>query len=268
MRRTIFTLIMLCMIALNIQAQNTWTLAGSKALFGSEWDITDNSNDMISKDNGIFELVKKDCILEQNVNYEFKVVANHDWAEAYPFSNYGFKVQETGTYTVTILFDENTKDITVNTEKTGGAVVAEKTWTVAGFSALLGSEWDPEDTRNDMIKQENGTYTLTKTKVQLTAGTYDYKVCANHGWSESYGDNSINASITIEEDGTYNITFTFNPATHEVSATATTAGTTGIHQDAIVNNNQKVIIYTLQGLQITSPKHGVNIINGKKIFVK
>lgn len=59
MRKTIFTLIMLCMIALNIQAQTTWTLAGSKALFGSEWDITDNSNDMISKDNGIFELVKK-----------------------------------------------------------------------------------------------------------------------------------------------------------------------------------------------------------------
>ena len=226
MRRTIFTLFMLCIATLTLQAQDVWTAAGSSTLFGSHWDETDTNNDLTDKGNDIWELTKTDCILEKNVKYELKVLKNHNWAESYPQpDNYVFTVKETGTYDVTIQFDTNNYTINVTPTKTGDAVIGEKTWTVAGFNAILGAEWDPEATENDMIKQEdNVTYILTKTDLTLALGTYKYKICANHGWAENYGDDNDpegNASISITKDGIYDLTFTFNSDTHEVSCVPT-----------------------------------------------
>lgn len=225
MRRTIFTLIMLCIATLTLQAQDVWTAAGSSTLFGSHWDETDTRNDLTDKGDGIWELTKTGCILEQNVKNELKVLKNHSWAESYPAANYVFTVKETGTYSVTIQFNANNFEINVKTTKTGDAVIGEKTWTVAGFGTILGIEWDPKATENDMIKQDdNVTYILTKTDLTLAIGTYKYKICANHGWAENYGDEKDsegNASVFITKDGIYDLTFTFNSKTHEVSCDAT-----------------------------------------------
>ena len=225
MRRTIFTLIMLCIATLTLQAQDVWTAAGSSTLFGSHWDATDTNNDLTPLGNGIWELTKTDCILEKNVKNELKVLKNHNWAESYPQTNYVFTVEETGTYNVTIQFNENTYEVGVITKKTGDAVIGEKTWTVAGSPEILGKDWDETATENDMIKQEdNVTYILTKTDLTLALGTYKYKICANHGWSENYGDDTDpegNASIYIAADGIYDLTFTFNTDTHEVSCVPT-----------------------------------------------
>ena len=225
MRRTIFTLIMLCIATLTLQAQDVWTAAGSSTLFGSHWDATDTNNDLTPLGNGIWELTKTDCILEKNVKNELKVLKNHNWEESYPQTNYGFTVEETGTYNVTIQFNENTYEVGVITKKTGDAVIGEKTWTVAGSPEILGKDWDETATENDMIKQEdNVTYILTKTDLTLALGTYKYKICANHGWSENYGDDTDpegNASIYIAADGIYDLTFTFNTDTHEVSCVPT-----------------------------------------------
>lgn len=225
MRRTIFTLIMLCIATLTLQAQDVWTAAGSSTLFGSNWNETDTNNDLTDKGDGIWELTKTGCILEQNVKNELKVLKNHSWAESYPAANYVFTVKETGTYSVTIQFNANNFEINVKTTKTGDAVIGEKTWTVAGFGTILGIEWDPKATENDMIKQDdNVTYILTKTDLTLAIGTYKYKICANHGWAENYGDEKDsegNASVFITKDGIYDLTFTFNSKTHEVSCDAT-----------------------------------------------
>ena len=225
MRRTIYTFIMLCFVTLTLQAQDVWTVAGSSSIFGSHWDISDTQNDMTDKGNGIWELTKNGCILEQNVKNEFKVVKNHSWAESYPATNYVFTVKETGTYSVTIQFDANNCTINTTYTKTGGAVIGEKTWTVAGSPEILGKDWDETATENDMIKQEdNVTYILTKTDLTLALGTYKYKICANHGWAENYGDEKDsegNASVFITKDGIYDLTFTFNSKTHEVSCDAT-----------------------------------------------
>jgi len=225
MRRTIFTLIMLCIATLTLQAQDVWTAAGSSTLFGSNWNETDTSNDLTDKGDGIWELTKTGCILEQNVKNELKVLKNHSWAESYPAANYVFTVKETGTYSVTIQFNANNFEINVKTTKTGDAVIGEKTWTVAGFGTILGIEWDPKATENDMIKQDdNVTYILTKTDLTLAIGTYKYKICANHGWAENYGDEKDsegNASVFITKDGIYDLTFTFNSKTHEVSCEPT-----------------------------------------------
>ena len=225
MRRTIFTLIMLCIATLTLQAQDVWTAAGSSTLFGSHWDATDTNNDLTPLGNGIWELTKTGCILEKNVKNELKVLKNHNWAESHPQTNYVFTVEETGTYNVTIQFNENTYEVGVITKKTGDAVIGEKTWTVAGSPEILGKDWDETATENDMIKQEdNVTYILTKTDLTLALGTYKYKICANHGWSENYGDDTDpegNASIYIAADGIYDLTFTFNTDTHEVSCVPT-----------------------------------------------
>ena len=271
MRRTIFTFIMLCFVTLTLQAQDAWTAAGSSTIFGSHWNETDTSNDLTDKGDGIWELTKTGCILEQNVKNELKVLKNHSWAESYPAANYVFTVKETGTYSVTIQFDANNFTINVKTTKTGDAVIGEKTWTVAGSPEILGVEWTETATENDMIKQEdNVTYILTKTNLTLAIGTYKYKICANHGWAENYGDENDpegNASIYIKEDGIYDVTFTFNSATNKVSATAVPSVTDGISQIASDIKTKKVI-FNLQGQRITVPKQGVYIINGKKVVLK
>lgn len=181
--------------------------------------------------------------------------------------NYVFKVEETGTYDVTIQFNANNFEINVKTTKTGDAVIGEKTWTVVGFKAILGKNWDQTAIENDMIKQEdNVTYILTKTNLTLALGTYKYKICANHGWAENYGDDNdseSNASVFITRDGIYDLTFTFNQATKEVSATAVPSVTDGISQIASDIKTKKVI-FNLQGQRISAPKQGVYIINGKK----
>lgn len=271
MRRTIFTLFMLCIATLTLQAQTAWTAAGSSTLFGSHWDETDTNNDLIDKGNGIWELTKTDCILEQNVKYELKVLKNHNWAESYPQTNYVFTVEETGTYNVTIQFNETNYEVGVITKKTGDAVIGEKTWTVAGFGVILGKEWDPKATENDMIKQEdNVTYILTKTNLNIAQGGYKYKICANHSWAENYGDDNDpegNASIYIAADGIYDVTFTFNSVTKEVSATAVRTDTDGISQIA-GDVKAKSVVFNLQGHRVSTPKQGVYIINGKKVVVK
>ena len=227
MRRTIFTFIMLCFVTLTLQAQDVWTAAGSSTIFGSNWNETDTSNDLTDKGDGIWELTKTGCILEQNVKNELKILKNHAWyIEVHPEKdNYVFKVEETGIYDVTIQFNANNFEINVKTTKTGDAVIGEKTWTVVGFKAILGKYWDETATENDMIKQEdNVTYILTKTDLTLALGTYKYKICANHGWAENYGDENDsegNASVFITKDGIYDLTFTFNSKTHEVSCDAT-----------------------------------------------
>lgn len=271
MRRTIFTFIMLCFVTLTLQAQDAWTAAGSSTIFGSHWDVKDTSNDLTDKGDGIWELTKTGCILEQNVKNEFKVVKNHSWLESYPAANYVFTVKETGTYSVTIKFDANNFEIKAKTTKTGDAVIGEKTWTVAGSPEILGVEWTETATENDMIKQEdNVTYILTKTNLTLAIGTYKYKICANHGWAENYGDDTApegNASIYIKEDGIYDVTFTFNSATNKVSATAVPSVTDGISQIASDIKTKKVI-FNLQGQRISAPKQGIYIINGKKAVLK
>lgn len=271
MRRTIFTFIMLCFVTLTLQAQDVWTAAGSSTIFGSHWNETDTSNDLTDKGDGIWELTKTGCILEQNVKNELKVLKNHSWAESYPAANYVFTVKETGTYSVTIQFDANNCTINATYTKTGDAVIGEKTWTVAGSPEILGKKWLETATENDMIKQDdNVTYILTKTNLTLALGIYQYKICANHGWAENYGDDNDpegNASIVITKAGTYDVTFTFNQATKEVSATAVPSVTDGISQIASDIKTKKVI-FNLQGQRISTPKQGVYIINGKKAVLK
>lgn len=270
--KKIFTLMVLLVASLSMQAQTTWTVAGTIDVFGTSWDPTDTNNDMTLKSGVTYELIKTDVILEKDRNYELKVVQNHKWGTEYPASNYKFSVTETAKYKVTITFNESTHEISVVTLKTGEAVVGDKIWTVAGESALMGSDWSVTDTNNDMTKQDDGSYKLVKYNVALAADTeYQYKIVANHdtNWAESYGNNGggENAFISVDTAGNYDITFTFNPNTNPKTVKAKAAVATGISDVKTDAANSKVTpIYNLNGQRVSGSSRGVIIQNGKKVL--
>ena len=91
-------------------------------------------------------------------------------------------------------------------------------WTIIGDEKLLGSDWDANKSNNNMKAFDDSKYVLVKNHVNLEKGTYEYKVAKNHSKDEVYPESA--AILTITEDGIYNITFTFNEKTKELTATA------------------------------------------------
>ncbi len=87
----------------------------------------------------------------------------------------------------------------------------------------------------------------------------------------NWGFNGNNADYIINEAGTYDIVFTFNPSAvlangFNVTCDATKVGTVGISQieaEALKGN-----VYNLNGQKVTNVKKGLYIVNGKKTIKK
>lgn len=94
--------------------------------------------------------------------------------------------------------------------------VTTPTFTVAGATGLCGSEWVPTDSANDMTLNADGLYEKVFTNV--AAGTYEFKVLANHAWTYSWGLNggSSNDSVTVAEAGS-TVTILFNESTKAIT---------------------------------------------------
>ena len=259
-----------------------WTIAGSSvALFGTSWDPTNADNDMTVQSDGTFKLVIKNKTLPKGT-IQYKVAKDHDWGTAYPSSNASFAIPEDGEYNVTFTFNETTHALNAEPVKTSDAVI-EHTWTIAGGpdgadanldDALFGKTWDATLAVNDMTQTAGTTiWTLEKKNVQLAAGDYDFKVCADHEWSENYGDDTQadgNATFTITTDGTYDVTFTFDSDTQLLTAEVK-GNSTGIKniQSVVAQPQTSAAIYDLQGRRINgTPQHGLYIQNGRKFIVK
>ncbi|MCR4919715.1 MAG: hypothetical protein K5928_07905 [Prevotella sp.] len=244
--KKIFTLFALMLgMASTAVAQDTWTVTGTAAALKgtADWDPTDATNDMTQQADGTYKLEVTDCTLEKSSEYKYKVVKNHSWAEAYPSSDKVFTVQETAVYTVVYTFNAETKEVSETVTKTGEAGVVTHTYTVAGVAALCGSNWNPADATNDMTLQGDGTYQLVKTALALAAGRYEYKVAQDHAWGQSWpGSNAI---LVINEDGKYDVTFTFEPNSgNKVSATAEKKGDAIIEETWLVAGDSEVLFGT------------------------
>ena len=236
MKRLFYAVLLALLSFTGAMAQDTWTVAGTAAALNgdADWSTTNTENDMVSTDGVNYTLIVADCTLEVGVTYEFKVVKNHAWDEAYPDNNKKITVDETAVYTVEYTFNLTTKDIGVTTTKTGEAGVITHSYTVAGgFTPddetleyegvpFFGSEWSVEDTNNDMVSEDGIVYTLTRNNVSLYAGNYQYKVAVDHAWGTAYP--AANASFYIEADGEYNVTISFNVDSKEVNAEVTAIG--------------------------------------------
>lgn len=168
--------------------------------------------------------------------YEFKVtdgtwgfalnIYNVDAAQSTP----GYEGTDNVKFTIA-----STADITISTD--GSNIVLKSTvpfgkvvitsWSIAGVADLMGEEWSPSAEANVMTEKSAGVYELVKQGVSLTAGTYDYKACANKAWSISEIPASGNQTLEILEDGVYDITFTLTVGEGYLEAVATLVGEGG-----------------------------------------
>ena len=216
--KKLFTLMMVLMAMVTASAA-TYTVSGSAAILNgtASWDITTTDNDMTSTDGVNYTLTVSGINVEAGT-YEFKIVEDHAWTNSWPASNFQLTISETAKYDIVYTFNTDTKTVNANYTKVGefdGST--EKTYTVAGDEGLMGNNWKQDDANHDMTKGDDGIYRLVLTNVTLEAKTYAFKVTVNHDWGTSYPGS--NATLTIAEAGTYDVTFTFNEETKAVAAT-------------------------------------------------
>lgn len=101
--------------------------------------------------------------------------------------------------------------------------------------------------------------------MQLEAKDYKFKVCANHAWDESYGDNGSDMVMTVENAGLYNVTFTFFSEAKTLTAELGTAS--GI-KNVKMGSTNATVIYNLQGQRVKDGYRGIAIKNGHKVVIK
>ena len=124
----------------------------------------------------------------------------------------------TGTADCNLDGNVNIADVTslINFLLSGSWPVPEMVYTVAGTESVFGSNWDPADENNNMVKGADGVYTWTKTGVNLTEN-FEFKIVGNHDWGEyeypvGMGNNYV---ATVAEEGVYTIAITFKPEVEE-----------------------------------------------------
>ena len=156
----------------------TWTVAGEPAsLFGEAWNPALEANDMVKGEDGLYKWEKTEATLAAGA-VEFKVVKNHAWDEAYPDKNYKLLIDENGKYTVTITFNEETKEVAATATKTGETTNAEIT------SVQMPGDWNWALEKGEdgvepylvLTKGENNTWTGV---LDLTEVTTDQKFKLN-----------------------------------------------------------------------------------------
>ena len=102
----------------------------------------------------------------------------------------------------------------------GKATAFENTYTLVGnCTAIFGTEWDVNNSANDMVKGENGIYTKTYEGISLTNDyVVEYKVVKNNSYDNGQWPYEGNQNYKVwEGDGVYNVTFTFDLANNAVS---------------------------------------------------
>ena len=227
--KKLFTMMALLVAFVSTGFAETWTVAGSAAALNgtTSWDISNTQNEMSSSDGVNYTLTVTNCTLEVGTTYEFKVLKGHAWGEEYPSQNKMFSVNETAVYTVDYTFNSSTKEVGVQTTKTGEAGQITHTYTVAGSSAVLfGETWDPSYTANDMTGPVNGVYTWKKENVEFDGTEYiEFKVAQDHGWGTAYPSSNWENNVTDlsgwDDAGEYTITITFEAESHEITVALT-----------------------------------------------
>ena len=208
------------------KTEMVYTVVGPDVVFGSNWDPTDEANDMVKGEDGIYTWSTTGVTLYGDL--EFKVVGDHDYAiYEWPMgqNNWVAHLPEgEGIYDVLITFDPTAEDadrITCTLTRTGGVTPVEHTYTVAGTENLFGSNWSEGDTNNDMVKGEDGIYTWTKNDVVFAEDTHiEFKVVQDHSWTYNWPSQNWNADLVA---GTYDIVITFDPTADDMNKITFTA---------------------------------------------
>ena len=92
-------------------AGHTYTIAGTGAHLGTEWDPANTANDMTF--DAATKIYTKVYTNVAAGSYEFKCAQDHAWSVSYPPNNYVLNVAVGGS-TITITFNANTNAVSVN----------------------------------------------------------------------------------------------------------------------------------------------------------
>ena len=194
-----------------------WTVAGAPAsIFGTEWDPANTANNMTLQADGTYKWEKTDLTLAAS-HIQFKIAKNNKWDEAYPTDNYDLAINEAGIYTITIIFNATSKEVTATATKTGDAVVIP---TIAIAGDMNG--WNT--TANEfVISADELTATLT---LNLEAKEYGFKMIVAGNWTSDgakvtrennsivfTGANGENSTLVADVAGEYTFTWTYATST-------------------------------------------------------
>ena len=173
-----------------------------------------------------------------------------------------------GTIVLQPVKDETSYKISVAADFSTVTVAGEAKpilpYVVAGSSAeLFGTAWDAAAEANAMtLNETTGNYEITYSNVTLSAGNIEYKVVKD---GSTWLPESGNLILNIAEAGSYNVTFTINPNTNEITGVATsTTGINAVKADALKDAQ----IYTISGQRVDKAQKGLYIVNGRKVVVK
>ena len=281
-----------------VKKADTYTVAGSPALFGSDWNLADANNELTQNADGTYSITYTDVALSGNV--EYKVVKDNDYAYGqWPAQNRVIGISMAGTYDITINFNPAdgsvwetmaiAKEITaagyatycspyaLNFENTGvEAYFAKKEGSNVTFYEIFNA---PANT-GLLLKADKGTYKL---KMETVEGEAAANVDGNVliGVNEQTVVDHSGIFVLLNGDkgvGFYKTTaesFTVGANTAYIDAIAGARSfigfddntTTAIEGVATVKENNGEI-YNLQGQRVTKAQKGLYIINGKKVLVK
>ena len=119
--------------------------------------------------------------------------------------------------------------------------VGSWSWVVAGSRHITDGyqEWNSSFEIGNVMTLTSGlTFTYTVYNKALKAGTYSYKYVADNDWR---GDNGANYTVTINEDGVYDLTFTFDQFANTQSCTATKTSDGTVEYKYYVKEENKAI---------------------------
>ena len=193
------------------EEEMVYTVAGTESVFGSNWDPTDENNNMVKGAGGIYTWTKTGVALDGN--FEFKIVGDHDWS-IYEFpigmdNNYVVDVAEEGIYTIVITFNPEAAEadrITCTLTRTGDI---EHVYTVAGTYNLFEADWDPSYEGNNMVKGDDGIYRLHKAGYFAEGTEIKFKVVQDHSWDHAWP--AEDWLLYIPESGAWDFIIKFMP---------------------------------------------------------
>jgi len=149
--------------------ENVYTIAGTKNVMGSYWDVADTLNTLAKQVDGTYKLIKRSVTLYPADTCKFKVAVNHSWDLNYGQEgvqggeNYEFTAPEAAVYDVVFTYNDSTHICTWSLTKRNDITV----YILGG----TGSDWDP--TNGMQMTKSGNVYTYTFTPVDA-GDTYSY----------------------------------------------------------------------------------------------
>ncbi len=189
--------------------EHIYSLAGTPALFGVNWDPTGDFN-MVKQNDGKYTYLLADIELAKG-SYEYKVVIDHRWDNGEAADNSVLTIDKAGIYDVTFTYDPSKPE-------TGAVATLKQELVILPEVDLAGAfnNW----VQNDAFTPAEDKLTATITK-ELTAGEYNFKVIVATSWrgaeqvftraNNSYviDSNGLDMKLVADCDGTYLFTWTY-----------------------------------------------------------